>query len=59
MSGTKAGQNVWRLRQARTIAMPAHDCQASNDEREEAIDMPGADIETMRSVFFRPIQTAE
>ena len=45
--------------QARTIAMPARGYQPSKAEKEEAIDMPGADIETVRSAFFRPINVSE
>lgn len=42
----------------RSIAMPPRDYQPTKAEREEEFDMPGADIKTVRSAFFRPIRVA-
>jgi len=44
-----------KLPEPRTIDLPPRDYQPSKAEREEAFDMPGADAETIRSAFFRPI----
>ena len=58
MSDTETDHDVRKpVPQARTIAMPARGYQPSKAEKEEAIDMPCADIETVRSAFFRPIKT--
>lgn len=46
------------LPEARSIDLPPRDYHPSKAEREEAFDMPGADIETVRSAFFRPIRIA-
>lgn len=46
------------LPEARSIVLPPRDYQPSKAEREEAFDMPDADIETVRSAFFRPIRVA-
>ena len=44
------------VRQERTIAMPQRGYQPSKAEKEEAIDMPGADMETVRNAVFRPVK---
>ena len=43
----------------RDIALPPRDYQPSKAEREEECDMPGADLETVRRAFFRPIRVQE
>ena len=43
----------------REIDMPPRDYQPSKAEREEECDMPGADLETVRRAFFRPIRVQE
>ena len=35
------------------------DTQPSRAEMEEAIDMPGADMETLRQAFFKPVKVEE
>lgn len=42
----------------RSITMPSRDYQPTKAELEEEFDMPGADIKTVRSAFFRPIRVA-
>ena len=44
---------------AREIKLPAGDYQPSKAEREREYDMPGADMKTVRSAFFRPIKVRE
>ena len=46
------------LPEARSIVLVPRDYEPSKAEREKAFDMPGADIETVRSAFFRPIRVA-
>ena len=36
--------------------LPARDYQPSKAEREQEYDMLGADLNTVRSAFFRPIK---
>ena len=43
------------LPEVRAIDMPPKDYQPNKAEQEAEIDMPGADIKTVRSAFFRPI----
>ena len=45
-----------KLRKPRTIKMPSRDYQPKKAEKEVEFDMPGADVETVRSAFFRPIK---
>ena len=40
----------------REIDMPPRDYQPSKAEREEECNMPGADIVTVRSAFFRCVK---
>lgn len=47
-----------KLPSERSITMPPRDYQPSKAEIEEEFDMPGADIKTVRSAFFRPIRVA-
>ena len=44
-----------KLPEARTITLPDESYQPPKAEREKEYDMPGADIEAVRSAFFRPI----
>ena len=44
---------------ARTITLPPNDYQPSKSEQEVEHDMPGADTDTVRSAFYRPINTKE
>lgn len=44
---------------AREIEMPPRDYQPSKAEQEREYDMPGADPETVRRAFFRPIKVRE
>ena len=58
---TKAKAKVSSRRElpaAREIDMPPRDYQPSKAEREEECDMPGADLETVRRAFFRPVRAA-
>ena len=43
----------------REIDMPPRDYQPSKAEREEECDMLGADLETVRRAFFRPVRVRE
>ena len=43
----------------RLIDLPPRDYQPTKAEKEETFDMPGADVETVRSAFFRPIRAAD
>lgn len=43
------------LPEPRTIKLPGNDYQPRKAEMEREYDMPGADMETLRSAFFRPI----
>ena len=58
---TRAKEEVTHveLPEERAIDLPARDYQPTKAEKEEAFDMPGADIETVRSAFFRPIRAAD
>ena len=47
------------LRSARSIDLPPRDYQPTMAEKEESFDMPGADAETVRSAFFRPVRVAD
>ena len=47
------------LPEERAIDLPPRDYQPTKAEKEEAFDMPGADAETVRSAFFRPIRSAD
>ena len=65
---TKAKQSVTldkeqithvELPEERQIELASRDYQPTKAEKEETFDMPGADIETVRSAFFRPIRAAD
>ena len=43
-----------KIPEARTITIPDDTYQPPKAEREKEHDMPGADLETVRSAFFRP-----
>ena len=47
------------LLQSRTIKMKPRSYQPSEAEKEQEMDMPGADIETVQSAIFRPIKIEE
>ena len=38
---------------------PRKDYQPSKAEMEKEVDMPGADIETVRKAFFQPVKVVE
>lgn len=60
MTGTKQEETARvPLPEARSIDLPRRDYQPSKAEQEETIDMPGADVKTIRSAFFRPIRVTE
>ena len=40
----------------REITLPARDYQPAKAEKEREIDMPGADIVTVRNAFFRRVK---
>lgn len=42
---------------ARYIDMPKSNYQPTKAEREQEIDMPGADQDTIRRAFFRPVKS--
>jgi len=42
---------------ARHIDMPKSDYQPSAKELKEEVDMPGADMKTLRRAFFRPVKS--
>lgn len=42
---------------ARRIDMPKSDYQPTAKELKEEVDMPGADMATLRKAFFRPIKS--
>ena len=46
-------------RAARELKLPPRDYQPSKAEREQEYDMPGADMKTVRSAFFRPVKARE
>ena len=39
-----------------TIRMPPRDYQPSKAEKEQGVDMPGASMNVLRDVFFRPVK---
>ena len=43
----------------REITLPPRDHQPTKAETEQEIDMPGADIVTVRSAFFRRVKVKE
>ena len=43
----------------REITLPPRDCQPTKAESEKEYDMPGADIVTVRSAFFRRVKVKE
>ena len=43
----------------REITLPSRDYQPTKAEKDREIDMPGADIVTVRSAFFRRIKVRE
>lgn len=43
----------------RTITLPPRDYQPSKAELEAEVNMPGADLETVRKAFFRPLKVKE
>ena len=43
----------------REITLPPRDYQPTKAEAEREIDMPGADIVTVRSAFFRRVKVRE
>ena len=43
----------------REITLPPRDYQPTKAEKEREIDMPGADIVTVRNAFFRRIKVRE
>ena len=43
----------------REITLPPRDYQPTKAETEQEIDMPGADIVTVRSAFFRRVRVRE
>ena len=43
----------------RDVAVKPSDYQPSKAELEEEYDMPGADMETLREAFFKPLKTEE
>ena len=43
----------------RTITLPPRDYQPTKAEKSAEIDMPGADLDTVRKAFFRPIKVKE
>lgn len=45
-----------RNRAAREITLPPRGYQPSKAELEKGVDMPGADMKTVREAFFRPIK---
>ena len=55
----KAEAERVELPEERSIDLPPRDYQPTKAEKEEAFDMPGADVETVRSAFFRPIRAAD
>lgn len=44
-----------KLLEPRTITLPGKDFQPRKADMEQAYDMPGASMETIRSAFFRPV----
>ena len=47
------------MTEKRKLTLPPRDYQPSKAELEEEYDMPGADIDTLRKAFFRPVQVTE
>ncbi len=47
------------LPEERSIELASRDYQPTKAEKEEVLDMPGADVETVRSAFFRPVRAAD
>ena len=43
----------------REITLPPRDYQPTKTETEQEIDMPGADIVTVRNAFFRRVKVRE
>ena len=60
MTQTRAKPSKRReLPAAREIDLPPRDYQPTTAETEREIDMPGADIVTVRNAFFRRIKVRE
>ncbi len=55
----KAEAKRVELPEEREINLLPRDYQPTKAEKEEAFEMPGADVETARSAFFRPIRSAD
>lgn len=47
------------IHEFREVAAKPSDYQPSKAELEEEFDMPGADMETLREAFFKPLKTEE
>lgn len=56
---TKAEATHFQLPDERSIDLPPRDYEPTKAEKEETFDMPGADVETVRSAFFRTIRAAD
>ena len=48
-----------KIPEEREIALPSRDYQPTKAEVEQEIDMPGADIVTVRKAFFRRVKVKE
>ena len=47
------------IAEEREITLPPRDYQPTKAETEQEIDMPGADIVTVRNAFFRRVRAKE
>ena len=60
MTQTRAKSSKRReIPAAREITLPPRDYQPTKAEKEREIDMPGADIVTVRNAFFRRVRVKE
>lgn len=48
-----------QTQEKREVAIKPSEYQPSKAELEEEYDMPGADMETLRKAFFKPLKTEE
>ena len=44
------------MAQTRRVTLPPRDHQSPKAELEDEIDIPGADMETLRKAFFGPVE---
>ena len=47
------------MTEKRKLAVPPRDYQPSKAELEEEYEMPGADMDTLRKAFFRPVEVTK